>query len=106
MPKDAKDKGYIRQLFSLCLFQVHLDSHKGQNNNDTKKEKEKNVTAAAGELWLDSVVVKGVSIQPDLVVVDHLLNVGSEFDFRKGRFLFFLVKGSLDHIKFQGFCSF
>ena len=49
-----KDKGYITQLFSLCLFQVHFASHKGQNNNDTKKEK--NVTAAAGELWLDSVV--------------------------------------------------
>ena len=49
MPKDAKDKGYIRQLFSLCLFQVHFASHKGQNHSDTKKEKKKNVTAAAGE---------------------------------------------------------
>ena len=39
MPKDAKDKGYIRQLFSLCLFQVHFASHKGQNNNVTKKKK-------------------------------------------------------------------
>ena len=68
MPKDAKDKGYIRQLFSLCLFQVHFASHKGQNNNVTKKEK--NVTAAAGEWWLDSVVVKGVSIQHELVFFD------------------------------------
>ena len=29
MPKDAKDKGYIRQLFSLCLFQLHFASHIG-----------------------------------------------------------------------------
>ena len=53
----------------------------------------------AGEWWLDSVGVKGVSIQHELVVVDHLLNLG-----RKGRFLFFLGKESLHHIKFQGIC--
>ena len=41
MPQDAKDKGYTRQFFSLCLFQLHFASHIGQNTNDTKKEEEK-----------------------------------------------------------------
>ena len=59
-------------MFSLGLFQVHFASHKVQNTNDTKKEKEKNVTAAAGEWWLGFDGEKGVSTQHELVLTCHL----------------------------------